>query len=226
MIRRIIRFVRVLAVLAGAVSILLAGASCLRSGETAEGALTYTGPTEISLKPGETLPGTDIVYVGLSDSMAEFTIEGQKALKKAGDSLDWKGEPVDGVQLDLGLRLLLLTDQAVHTGGTVKIEVANAVLTAQPVDTESPIKFGVPVTYGVERGESIPGTLISYEERDEDKGVKLGGVEDYAYRKTGDSIVWEGKLRDNVWLRLDLRVLFSSDTSLHVGGTATVWLER
>lgn len=223
---RSMRGFRNLFVLIAAALMLAALAGCFLRGGAPAGALTYKGPAEISLKPGETLTGTDIVYVGLSDSMAEFTIEGQRALKKAGDSLDWKGEPVEGVKLDLGLRLLLLTDQTVHTGGTVDIEVANAEPVAQPVESESPIKFGVPVTYGIDRGEMIPGTLISYEERDEDRGAKLGGIEDYAYRKTGDSIVWEGKLRGNVWLRLDVRVLFYNETSLRVGGIATLWLEK
>ena len=226
MFGKYVRFVRNLALLVIALLMLGALASCFSRRDAPENALTYKGPAEISLKPGETLAGTDIVYVGLADGMAEFTIEGQRALKKAGDSLDWKGAPADGVQLSLSLRLLLLTDQTVHTGGTVEVVIANAVPAGQPVTSESPIKFGVPVTYGVDRGKMIPGTSISYEERDEDRGAKLGGVEDYAYRKTGDSIVWEGRLRDNVWLRLDVRVLFYNETSLRVGGVATLWLER
>lgn len=200
--------------------------SCSPRPGPSEGSLTYRGPVELSTEPGEYVAGTDILYVGASEGRAEFQIEGQPARKKIGDSLDWHGEAVDGVDLKLNLRVLLITEQSVHTGGTVAIEVRNASPRSMPVDTGSANKFTVAVTYAVEKGERIPGSLLSYEGKDEERGAVLGGVEGYPYRKAGDSIDWEGRLRDNVWLRLNLRVLFFNDKTLRVGGLATIWLER
>ncbi len=198
---------------------------CILKPRPPSGTLTYKGPLELKAEPGKNLPGTDILYVGVSDKMAEFKIGGQRALKKVGDSLDWQGTPTPGVRLDLNLRILLISEQALHAGGTIDMEVENPTPRAMALDTGSQAKFSVPVTYGVERGENIPGTLLVYQERDAEKGAKLGGIADYPYRKMGDSLVWEGKLRDNVSLKLDLRVLFFNENSLRVGGVATLWLE-
>ena len=52
----------------------------------------------------------------------------------------------------------------------------------------------------------------------------MGGMEEYPYRKTGDSILWEGALRDGVCARLDLRVLQFDDKGLRVGGLVTLWI--
>ena len=197
---------------------------CNLNPQPPSGALTYKGPTEVKVEPGKTVPGSDILYVGISDKMAEFKIGGQRALKKVGDSLDWQGTPTPGVQLELNLRILLVTEQALHAGGTIDVQVENPTPRAAALDTGSQTKFSVPVTYGVDLGKNIPGTLLAYQGRDEEKGAKLGGIADYPYRKMGDSVVWEGKLRDNVSLKLDLRVLFFNENSLRVGGVATLWL--
>lgn len=198
---------------------------CLRRPSLAPDSLLYKGPTELSVKPGESFPGTGLQYVGITDKMAEMRIDGQRALKKAGDSLDWSGSPSTGVQLDLAMRILLISEQSLHAGGTVSLEIADVNPQAAAVSSASETKFTVPVTYAVDKGETIAGTLIAYEGRDEEKGAKLGGIPDYPYRKTGDSIVWEGRLRDNVSLRLDLRVLLYSESTLRVGGTATIWVD-
>lgn len=226
MLRKMFRLCQI-AITCGAIT-LVAGAfsSCLAKPKTPEGGLLYKGPVEISVGPGHRIAGTDILYVGLSDGMgmAEFEIEGQRARKKVGDSLDWKGEPVAGVSLTLNLRVLLITEQAAHTGGTVAMTIAAPSPREIHLGEMDSPKFNMPVTYRVAKGEYIPGSLLSYQGRDEERGAQLGGIEEYPYRKTGDSIVWEGELRDNVFLRLDMRVLLFNENALHVGGLATVWL--
>ena len=193
--------------------------------QTSGGALVYKGPVEFAVERGEKVPGTDLPLVSIADKTAEFTIDGQRALKKAGDSLDWKGTTGKGAQLDLGLRVLLVSEQSVHLGGTAEITIESPQPQAQAISGDAGTKFGMPVTYGVDLGKTIPGTLISYQGKDEEKGAKFGGISDYAYRKMGDSLVWEGKLRDNVKLKLDLRVLFFNESSVRLGGTATLWIE-
>ena len=210
------------ALLLGIVLMLLAFASCLPQKTQTEGELVYRGPIELAVEPGQKVTGTDILYVGLSDEMAEFIIADMQALKKVGDSLDWEGEPVAGARLQLNLRILLLGQEAVRTGGTISLEILDPVVEAATIPTTG-IKFAVPVTYGLKQGEAIPGTSITYRGRDESRGAELD-MEGYPYRRVGDSIVWEGKLRDDVGLQLDLRVLFFSEDTLRVGGLATLWL--
>ena len=224
MIRIAARVLRFFLAALGLVAVLAALVSCLPEPTPDEGTLSYSGPIELSVEPGSEIPGTDLSYVGISDSMAEFIIADQKALKKIGDSLDWEGDPLKGIHLELGLRVLLITEQAVHTGGKVTLQIGGAAPEASDADAPEAAKFTVPVTYGVDLGESIPGTLITYQGRDPDKGARLG-IQDYPFRKVGDSIVWKGRLRSDALLELDLRVLYFNDESLHVGGLATVLLQ-
>jgi hypothetical protein len=81
------------------------------------------------------------------------------------------------------------------------------------------------VGYHVQRGEVIPGTVVTYAENTPE-GARLEGLDEgYPYRKLGDSIVWEGKLREGLWLRLDLRTALVTDEVLDVVGTAELWIE-
>jgi hypothetical protein len=79
------------------------------------------------------------------------------------------------------------------------------------------------VTYRVEKGDYIPGTLVKYVSKQEE-GIEVSGVEGYPYRKFGDSIVWEGKLRERVFLQLNVRVILITEDSITVAGTATLLL--
>jgi len=186
--------------------------------------LTYIAPVEISVKTGENLPGTSIRYVGKSEKGAEVLIAGQHAFKQKGDSLDWKGDPVEGASVDLSLRILWFTEQTLHLAGTGKVVVQQPNPQPAFIQTDWPLKFtSAPVTYGVARNEYIPGTTVEYLGKEEE-GAHLGGIDGYPYRKGADSILWEGKLRDKVYLRLNVRVLYIGENSLRVGGTADIWI--
>jgi hypothetical protein len=185
--------------------------------------LTYNGPTEQTVPMGQTLDGTDIRYVGYSGKGAEVTIGGQPAIKKIGDSLDWKGSPVAGVEVALAQRVLLANAQRLMAVGTVKITVHDVAPAAAQFPDKPLYSYKVAVTYNVRRGATIPGTLISYEGKT-DQGAKLGGVSGYPYRKLGDSIGWEGRLRDNAYLDMTVRVIAYTDDFIQVGGLATVGL--
>ena len=186
--------------------------------------LTYTAPVEISVKAGENLPGTSIRYVGQSEKGAEVLIAGQHAFKQKGDSLDWKGDPVEGASVDLSMRILWFTEDALHLVGTGKVVVRQPDPQPAFIQTDWPLKFtNAPVTYGVARNEYIPGTTIEYLGKEEE-GAHLGGIDGYPYRKGADSILWDGKLREKVYLRLNVRVLYIGENSLRVGGTANIWI--
>ncbi len=184
--------------------------------------LTYSAPLERGIRVGEELPGAPIRYVGLSGKEAEVLIAGERAFKQKGDSLDWHGSPAKSVELALSLRVLWYTEETLHVGGMAKVTVQDPNPVPGPITT-SPMEYHAPVAYTISRGGRIPGTTIEYLRKTE-KGAELSGVEGYPYRKLGDSIVWEGRLRDNVFLRLNVRTLFITEDSLHVGGMATIWI--
>jgi len=208
-----------------ALGLLLVGVvSCgLRSGKGPV-ELTYTAPVEIGVKAGEDLPGTSIRYVGKSEKGAEVLIAGQHAFKQKGDSLDWKGDPVEGASVDLSLRILWFTEDTLHLVGTGKVVVRQPNPQPAFIQTDWPLKFtNAPVVYGVARNEYIPGTTVEYLGKEEE-GAHLGGIDGYPYRKGADSILWDGKLREKVYLRLNVRVLYIGENSLRVGGTASIWI--
>jgi hypothetical protein len=185
--------------------------------------LPYAGPIEVSVDRGEYLPGTDIQYVGKTEQGAQVSIGGQDAIKKLGDSLDWRGDMASGVSVDQTLRVALITDESLHNVGTVRVIVTNPQVEPGPVNQSAPVHYKLPVGYHVETGSTIPGTTLTYRGKT-DEGAELGNVEGYPYRKIGDSITWQGKLRQGVWLELGLRTMLVTDDQLDVVGTADLWI--
>ncbi len=188
-------------------------------------ALIYTAPFEFGIAAGSFLPGAGLQYRGVADGMAEVYINGQRALKQKADSLSWAGEAREGVSLDLDSRVLWFDEATLHMGGTAKVTVAGAAIQSATLPQETALMFdNAPVAYSVKKGETIPGTLLIYEGKT-DEGAKLGGTGDYPYRKGGDSIVWAGAIKENVWLQVTLRVGVYTDQTLAVAGLASVWIE-
>ncbi len=187
------------------------------------GRLVYAGPTEVRLRAGETLAPTNIVFVGVTDGRGQFIIDGMRATRQIGDSLDWDGEPLPGVRLSLRLRVVWYPGQEAQLAGTVRIEIDGAQAVAGDIDEEAPIRYRVPVTYRVARGAAIPGTTVTYN-GESDRGAELQGLNEYPYRKIADSILWEGYLRPDVGLSVNLRVAYFNANSLEVAGVATVVL--
>lgn len=187
--------------------------------------LTYQAPFETRITAGNFLPGSELQYSGMTDGMAEVYVKGQRALKQKADSLSWQGEVREGVLVDLDLRVLWFDEATLHAGGKAKVTVTDTNAQAAEVPEEATLMFNnAPVAYTVKRGETIPGTRLTYEGKT-DEGAELGGTSDYPYRKIGDSIAWAGTIRDNVWLQLDVRASVYTDQSLTVAGLASVWIE-
>ena len=204
--------------------VLLTLTGCL-PGARGEPTLEYNGPTEQTVPMGQLVPGADIRYVAYSDRGAEVTIGGQKALKKAGDSLDWKGTPVAGVDVVLAQRILLINEQRLQTVGTVKVTVHDVAPAAAQFPDKPLYSYKVAVTYNVKRGAMIPGTFVAYQGKAVE-GAQLAGVSGYPYRKLGDSIAWTGRLRGNTYLDMTVRVIAYADDFVQVAGLATIGLSE
>jgi hypothetical protein len=202
--------------------------ACLTNGSDAPDAITYQGPVEMSIEPDRNLMGTDIRYIGITeDDRAEFQIDDKRALKKTGDSLNWEGHPAESVELSFKLRVLTISEEKVRTVGTVRVQIEEIMPEKATINEEIPVRISLPVTYHVANEKAIPGTTLTYQGEDEENGAQLGGLaeERYPYRRVGDSVVWEGRLCEGVFLRLNARVLYFSEETLRIGGVATLWIE-
>ena len=92
-----------------------------------EGELIYTAPYEMGVNVGEYLPGTGIRYVGMTDTGAHLTVDGQDAYKQKGDSLNWSGKPADFAALAFAGRVVWYTDTACHMLGTATLTIEDTV---------------------------------------------------------------------------------------------------
>ena len=201
------------------VALVLSGCNPFAGGS---GDLTYAGPTELTIAAGEFVPGTRIQFVRAGADGAEVLIDGQKATKKVGDSLRWSGQVTDGVALKVNLRILHISEDRLITSGLVNLSIKHPSPQPGEADQNRPVRYTVPVTYKVNKGDLLPGTTIRYAGPEEEKGAKLEGIEGYPFRAIGDSILWEGTLRSNVDVSLNVRVLFYNDSFMQVLGTATI----
>lgn len=194
--------------------------------------LVYKGPTEQTTPAGAFVSGTSIKYVGLTnENTVEVRIDGQRALKRRGDSLDWRGNPVPGVEMKLSDRILWFSQERLQLAGTVHLTIKQ--ISPKPgsvpkISESSPRKlivYKLPVIYRVQSGETIPGTTLIYQGKT-DNGAKLKGFsqDEYPYRQAGDSISWQGQLRSQVYLDFVGRTVLYNNDSLNVTGLATLIL--
>lgn len=197
-----------------------------------KGMVIYKGPIEQGIPVNSFLAGSDIEYVGLKDEKtAEVRIKGQRAFKRNGDSLEWKGSPLEGVDVQLRDRVLWFSPDRLQLAGTIDLTVnqiapkPGSIPQIPDKGTSKLIVYKLPVIYRVQRGETISGTTLTYVGKTE-KGAELGGLlkDEYPYREVGDSISWQGQLRSKVYLDLVARTVFYNEDSLNLTGVATIIL--
>ena len=187
------------------------------------GVLRYSGPTEQSIAAGEVLPGTNVRYVRETADGAELMIDDQRAIKKTGDFVGWKGPLGRDLQADLGLRVVFYTADKVQLAGTANLTISNPRPVPGAFPEKPAVAYRMPVTYNIARGDSIPGTTLTYEGKT-DQGARIGGLPpgDFPYRQAADSLVWSGRVADGALLRVDLRVVLFTDQRIQLAGLATL----
>lgn len=185
--------------------------------------LPYAGPIEKDIDKDQFLPGTEIQYLGKTDKGAQVSIDGKETSQEVGDPLNWKEEIVRGVTVDQTYQIVAITKDTLHTQGTVRIIVANANPQPEPANTNTPIHFQLPAGYHVEKDTLIPGTNLTYLGQT-DQGAHLNNIEGDFYHQVGDSIIWAGKLREGVWIQLDLQIEAITDDQLDILGMADLWI--
>jgi hypothetical protein len=186
--------------------------------------LVYPAPYRAVLDAGQSVPGAQLEYVGRDDQGIHVRIGGEDAYRKVGDSFNWRGNPAPGVELDYKLRVVGVYMQVFQAWGQVDIIVSDPAVAAAELPADAPLSFSAAVVdYTVQRGERIPGTPYTYLGSSE-RGAQFGGVEGYAFREVADSLDWAGRVRDNVYVDLKMRVRTIQEDEVKVIGTATIWI--
>ncbi len=186
------------------------------------------------LAAGESVPGTGLMYKNKQGDAYEVVIDGQTTLKRSGDSFYWSGVLAPGVFANFNLRLTTNFGGGMPVAGPVEIMILNpnpVEQTAVPTDENILHYSNIIADYTVPVGYNIPGTTLTYEGIEE-RGqggeltdfARLSGTSGYPYLAFGDSLVWTGRLLDNVYIRYNLRVTSLKEESLRLTGTAELWI--
>lgn len=191
------------------------------SGGNSNGRLVYDGAVEHTVPMGQAIPGTDIQFIGYNEQGAQVSINGQMALKKSGDSLDWKGEVAPGVQVSMPQRVVLADESRLQTVGTVRVTITGATPQPQPFPGGGRYVYKVGSGYTVRKGDNIPGTTLTFLGKT-DEGAQFGGIDGYPYRRIGDSVTWQGRLNANTFIDATYRVVAYTDDILTLAGLGTI----
>ncbi|HET6445998.1 MAG TPA: hypothetical protein VFI27_15620 [candidate division Zixibacteria bacterium] len=191
--------------------------------------LTFQLPISVmTLAPGETIPYTQLTYEGHVGNLYRVLIDNQAAEKRAGDSFRWRGVIAPGITAHYNLRIApTFSPDNMLVGGSIEFGVFNPVpveMESDPVLADELLHFSnMFVDYTVPIGEIIPGTTISFLGQNEED-AELSGVAGYPYRAVGDSVTWQGRLRDNTSVSYSLRIVSIKEDSLRLIGTSEMWI--
>ncbi len=214
--------VRWIVILLLAVVLITSGCS---SNPPAPNTLVYDAPVSLTIKKDALLPGTSIAYGGKTETgAAKVLLTGMVAPKQTGDSVDWQGTPAPDVAVRLATRVATFDDQSVTLIGTAHIEIKNVSVKPGGSPSAALMEFSAPVSVSLNKNEWIPGSNVTYAGA-ANEGAQFLGLEGYPYRKPLDSLQYVGRVNPRVFLRLDLRVLNFSDSSVVLGGTANIRIE-
>jgi len=195
--------------------------------DLAENAMAFTGPTEMRIEIGEFIRGTDIQLNAIVDGRAQFLFSGLRAERIAGDSLDFDGPwpNIGGVDYLLRLRVYRVTEEYVRAAGVQRLLIEGIQPIHQPamVLQENPLKMTY--TGSVAPGDLLKGTTFGYVGQAE-QGAEISGIPagDFPFRKTGDSLRWQGMLRPDLPAQFDLRIVHFGENSVQVAGIVSMQL--
>lgn len=187
--------------------------------------ISFEGPVTLTVRAGEALAGTTIAYQGkASDGRAIMTINGLQSLKSTADSVKWSGALVLFSLVDLNLRVAAFDETGMTLAGTIRIIVQDPTPTPAAPSPNPLASFTIPLTYTVARNTNIPGSTVAFVGAKE-QGAEFSNLDQIPFRERFDSVVWQGRLRERIAIRYELRVLdFNNDRAI-LGGTANVMFE-
>lgn len=192
---------------------------------TPERQIEYAGAVTLNVHAGGQLAGTGIVYQGKApDGRAVVMIDGLQGLKSTADSVKWTGALVLFSLVDLNLRVVTYDESSMNLAGTIRIVVQEPNPTPGDIAPNPMAAFTIPLTYIVNKGATIPGTNVTFEGAGTG-GAKFQNLDQIPFRERLDSVVWQGRLRERISARYELRLLDFNDERAILGGTAQVVFE-
>jgi hypothetical protein len=105
------------------VRVTVAGVNPQPGSVPAGGRYTYKVGSGATVRKGDRVSGTTLVYVGKADEGARFEGAGDYPYRRMGDSVTWQGQIAPGVYLDTTLRVGAYTDEFVTLAGLATIIV-------------------------------------------------------------------------------------------------------
>jgi hypothetical protein len=199
-----------------------------RPSPTPEGdTITFTAPYTFDLSAGITIPGTQIKFIQGSD-VYELSINGLQAYRQIGDSLAWRGIIAPGVLGNYRLRLQSSFREPLQAQGEVILTIFNPSPVEIPPTQLPPGNLyfnNISVFYSVPVDGRIPGTTLVYE-GEQNQVAELSGTAGYPFFALDDSLLWSGKLRDNVYVRYNVQITNLDEEWLDLQGTAEIWIEE
>lgn len=188
---------------------------------------TYTA----SLNAGDHVPGAPMYYVGQEGDAYRVRIGGQDALKRSGDSFIWSGIIAPGSYAEYNLRLTsgFLGPLPVAGGVDVTFLDWQALELTNLPDVSSGLHFGnIPIVEtNLQLEETLRGATLTYQgiyKQGNQEFAHFTGLSAQPYYAQGDSLVWSGQLRSNVYVRYNLRVVSFNESRVILGGTADLWV--
>ena len=192
-----------------------------------EDAIAFTGPTEIRINVGDVIRGTDIQLAAIVDERAEFLFAGLRAERIAGDSLDFDGAwpDIGGVDYSLRLRIYRVTEDYVRAAGVQRVVIEGIQPLHQPNVTVNEGSPKLTYTGSIAVGQVLKGTTFGYAGPGE-QGAEISGFPagDFPFRKTGDSLRWQGMLRPDLPCVFNMRIVHYGENSVQVIGIVTIQL--
>ena len=199
----------------------------LPSVEVADNAIAFAGPTEMRIEIGEFIRGTDIQLSAIVDGRAQFLFSGLRAERIAGDSLDFDGTwpNIGGVNYLLRLRVYRVTEEYVRAAGVHRLVIEGIQPIHQPAMALQENLLKVTYTGSITPGDQLKGTTFGYVGKAE-QGAEISGIPagDFPFRKTGDSLRWQGMLRPDLPSQFDLRIVHYGESSVQVAGFVSLQL--
>ncbi len=187
--------------------------------------ISYDGAVTLNVRAGETLAGTTIAYQGKApDGRAIMSINGLQALKATADSVKWSGALVLFSLVDMNLRVVTYDETNMTLAGTIRIVVQEPNPTPAQPSANPMASFIIPVTYTVNKNSILPGSTVGYI-GSSTGGAEFSNLDQFPFRERFDSVVWQGRLRERIAVRYDLRVLDFNTDRVILGGTANVMFE-
>ncbi len=118
-----------------------------------------------------------------------------------------------------------MTEDYVRAAGVHRMVIEGIQPIHQPSMALQENTLKIPYTGSVGPGDQLKGTTFGYIGHG-DQGAEISGIPagDFPFRKTGDSLRWQGMLRPDLPSQFELRIINYGENSVQVAGIVSLQL--